>query len=561
MITLAITAILIIIPIKYVLMSFSMDKPKTLDEYHTSGHKIIPRDYIDSSVAYGLQVAALTLFATWGYQYGFWVIWVPVFWMAGYFLLGKIITKGLLDDVIFSQHTDTVHGFIGKRLSPSLTYLASIISLVAIIGTAMYEADFAGSFSSDLLFAATGHDVSSQEKYNLQVVLFATFVLVAASYMILAGYKAIIYTDRVQLFVGLISFSGVVSLLAIRNAQNGFKSLSIALLALNLAILIILCVYWHRQKIPGSMQIGSVRSSWALLFLFLISLGSLIITSSSGYNDQNFHINNALQISSPFGFGFVLLLNLFVANFFYQLVDVGQYQRLISVETDRSNIEETRSVLARANLAIGLYAAYSWFLAIIFGVSLKAYFQGIEVDVYSIVSHFGVSLLQGNIIDLSILLMLLLSILCLMFSSVDSYIAGISFTADKDLASKYFKGESLIRPRIVTSLIMLLGFVIISYLFPFLKNKYGFEYAAEFLYLCWAFQICLLPLIVGAFMKKKLPAWMYYLSVFAGLISAFVPFLKDAYSVYQFSAWFAAIGSMSIFSLCLLANSIANTKN
>ena len=513
MITLAITAILIIIPIKYILMSFSIEKPKTLEEYHTSGHKINPRDYIDSSVAYGLQVAALTLFATWGYQYGFWVIWVPLFWMAGYFMIGKIIEKGLLDDIIVSQHTDTIHGFIGKRLSPSLTYLASILSLVAIFGTGMYEADCVSSFSTDLLFAATGQDASLQAKYNLHIVLFGTFVLVAASYMILAGYKAIVYTDRVQLFVGLISFSCVVSLLAIKNANNGFKELSLELLAMNLIALIILCFYWHRQRIPGSLKIGSLRTSWALFFLFIVSSIALIITSMSGYNDPNFHSASALQFATPLGLGFVLLFNLFVANVFYQLVDVGQYQRLISVETNRENIVQTRSILARSNMTIGLYSAYSWFLAIIFGVLLKAYFHGVEVDVYSIVAHFGSSLLQGSIIDMFMLLLLLLALLCLMFSSVDSYIAGISFTADTDIASKIFKTDSLLRPRIITFIIMFFGFVITSYLLPFLKTKYGFLYAAEFLYLCWAFQICLLPLVVGAFMRLRLPAWMYHLSV------------------------------------------------
>ena len=560
MITLAITAILIIIPIKYVLLSFSIAKPKTLEEYHTAAHKIKPRHFIDSSVAYGLQVAALTLFATWGYQYGIWVIWVPLFWMAGYIVLGSIIKKGFLDDVIIPQQSDTIHGFIGKRLSPSLTYLASIISLVAIIGTGMYEADFAGSFSSDLLFAATGHDVSEQVKHNLKIVLFASFVFVAASYMILAGYKAIVYTDRVQMFIGLIAFSGVVSLLAVRNAQNGFKALSLMLLILNFIALIILCFYWHRQKIPGSLQIGPFRTSGALLVLFGVFITALLVTSSSGYNNPVFQATNAVQFSAPFGFGFALIVNLFVANTFYQLVDVGQYQRLISVETNRDNIADTRSILARSNLTIGVYSAYSWFLVIIFGILLKAYFHGVEVNVYSIVAHFGVSLLQGNFLDIAMLLLLLLSVLSLMFSSLDSYIAGISFTADTDIVSKFVKSKTLLRPRLITGLIMFAGFVIISYLFPHLKSKYGFEYAAEFLYLCWAFQISLLPLVVGAFIRLKLRAWMYHLSVFTGLVSAFVPFLIDAYSVYQFSAWFAALGSMGMFGFWALICAKSNRE-
>ena len=552
MITLAITLILIIIPIKYVLLSFSMDKPKTLDEYHTADHKIQPHAFIDSSVAYGLQVAALTLFATWGFQYGFWVIWVPLFWMMGYIFLAKLITKGVLDDILISQETDTIHGFIGKRLSPSLTYYASFISLVAIIGTAMYEANFAGSFSSDILFSATNSEINSQMKHNLEIVLFASFVLVAASYMILAGFRAIVYTDRVQLFIGLLSFSGVLSLLSIKNAQNGFKSLSLMLILLTILLLVALSIYWHFQAIPDSPSICKFRISWALLSIFTILVISIIAILAYGTNNQEFKSLNAINFSSPFGFGWALLLNLFVANSLYQIVDVGQYQRLISVDTNHKDIDTTRSSLARANTTIGLYSAFSWFLAIIFGILLKAFFYGSEVDAYSIVTHFGISLLNGDLLSTVMLLLLLLSILCLMFSSLDSYIAGISFTIDTDIASRIFKTKSLFRPRIVTAILMIVGFSIISYLFPYLKSKYGFEYVAEFLYLCWAFQICLLPLIIGAFFRINTSAWLYFLSVTIGIIAALIPFLRDVYSVYQYSAWFAALGSMGVFGIGLL---------
>ncbi len=559
MTVLIITAILILIPIKYVLLSFSMDKPSTLDDYHVASHRIKPINFINSSVAYGLQVAALTLFATWGYQYGIWVIWVPLFWLLGYVLLGWLIKRGVLDDIIVSDDTDTVHGFIGSRLSRSLTYVASIISLIAIIGTAMYEADFAGSFATEILFKAANYEASDQAVFNLKTALFALIVLVAASYMIVAGFKAVVFTDTIQLFIGLVAFSAVISLLAIKLSFVGFLASSLSLLIAATILLVALSYYWHLQNIPGSHVVAGIRVNWlfpALLVVFVIGIGvSLVI----GYNDVSKQAADPFQLNTPFNLGYGLLFNLLVANVFYQLVDVGQYQRLISVETNHSELEQTRSLLANANLTVGLYSAFSWVLAIFFGILLKMYFFSAEVDAYSIIIEFAVSLLDDGVLGITIVSLLLITILSLAFSSLDSYIAGISFTVDKDIASRIVKGTSLIRPRVTTALLMIAGFVLISYLFPYLKQKHGIEYAAEFLYLCWAFQISLLPLVLGALFRVRLSGIEYFLALAAGMTGALIPFFKDVYLVYESSAWGAALGSMGVFATFILIRKFAST--
>ncbi|MBW2739378.1 MAG: hypothetical protein JRE64_11145, partial [Deltaproteobacteria bacterium] len=287
MTVLIITAILILIPIKYVLLSFSMERPITLDDYHVASHRIKPINFIDSSVAYGLQVAALTLFATWGYQYGIWVIWVPLFWLFGYVLLGRFIKKGALDDIIISDDSDTVHGFIGSRLSRPLTYIASVISLIAIIGTAMYEADFAGSFTTEILFKAANYDAIAQVTFNLKTALFALIVLVSASYMIIAGFRAVVFTDAIQLFLGLVAFSVVIALLAVKMSSVGFLWYSFYLLITPIILLAMLTVYWHRQNIPGSLKIGRLKSNWVFPILFGIFMIGIVASLMIGYDDPS----------------------------------------------------------------------------------------------------------------------------------------------------------------------------------------------------------------------------------------------------------------------------------
>ena len=59
----------------------------TTREYFLADKRVNNNDFVDTTVAYGYQIAALSLFASWGYVYGFWTIWVPVFWAIGYQVL------------------------------------------------------------------------------------------------------------------------------------------------------------------------------------------------------------------------------------------------------------------------------------------------------------------------------------------------------------------------------------------------------------------------------------------------------------------------------------------
>ena len=85
-------------PALYLAITLTGKKSTDYSDYHYGCRTIKLNQFTDSTVMYALQVAAITLFATWGYSAGFWAILVPIFWMIGYLLLAYTIDKGALDN-------------------------------------------------------------------------------------------------------------------------------------------------------------------------------------------------------------------------------------------------------------------------------------------------------------------------------------------------------------------------------------------------------------------------------------------------------------------------------
>ncbi|MBL7074925.1 hypothetical protein ISS37_06780 [candidate division KSB1 bacterium] len=162
--------------------------------------KINNNEFLNTTVAYAYQIAAISLFASWGYIYGFWTIWVAVFWFLGFFLLKKLNDYDLLKKYIQSESTLSIHGFLAKKYkSGNVARIAAIASMLGLSGTAFFEAEF----TSNIIISA----VNTTQGQSLFMLLFFIFVVVALIYIVVGGFKAVVETDRIQLSFGFIAFS------------------------------------------------------------------------------------------------------------------------------------------------------------------------------------------------------------------------------------------------------------------------------------------------------------------------------------------------------------------
>ncbi len=83
----------------------------TPDEFFEARGLISPSEFGNTSVAYGFQIASVSIFFAWGFFYGLGAIVNPLFW--GLDIILFMLVCGRLGD--FFGTTQTLHGLLGSR--------------------------------------------------------------------------------------------------------------------------------------------------------------------------------------------------------------------------------------------------------------------------------------------------------------------------------------------------------------------------------------------------------------------------------------------------------------
>lgn len=541
-------------PIIYIIVTLASQKATTFEEYHFGTRTIKTEKFIDSTITYALQVAVITLFATWGYLYGFWTIWVPIFWALGYYLLSILLEKGKLDSFLKQENIGTIHQFLSNRGNLRiLGGLAALASLLGIAGPAMFEAEFSGKLVANLIASLGDSDMVPSTIFNFHILLFATFLIVGAIYMLYGGFRAIVRTDSIQLGIGYCAFSLVMSALLFNVAQTNSFIASVLMLFFLIITSIPLLWYWktHLTSSNYSMKTLIINTFPLFFSILLYSIVLLLIIVLPGENKAQFFSASAWvvffkeqQIANPFSLGGITLLSLLIANGLYQVVDIGQWQRLASVEYDKEKFSDYRKRLVSSIRVIMVYSPITWIIAIFFGMILRYIVPNIS-NPYDAVTIFLVKFqATGTFFGYFVVVLFVLSIISIMFSTVDSLISSISFTIHNDWLSqlnKRFRTISMARYLTIIFLIFIFFFYVWS-----LKFVTNFS---DILYCCWSFQIALFPIVIASIRKSYVPGWLSFFSLLFGMIAAIVPIVVNSLNPYEHSP----ILALSTSSIIMIA--------
>lgn len=138
-----------------------------------------------------------------------------------------------------------------------------------------------------------------------------------------------------------------------------------------------------------------------------------------------------------------------------------------------------------------------------------------------------------------------------MFSTVDSLVSGTAFTVHNDLLGgpKGILGKKW-SARIVTAIVLIIGFALYTWIRPFINNF------SDILYSCWAMQIGLFPVLLSLLLGWKINKWTALLSVLAGIIFALLPNFLTSFDPYSHSPIFALVGSAFVIFLEYVSNRI-----
>ncbi|MEZ7206268.1 hypothetical protein [Pseudoalteromonas sp. DY56-GL79] len=535
------TAILLTLflgPILYIVKTLFMAPITTSAEYHYASRKIKASHFIDSTVMYSLQIASITLFATWGFIFGLWTLLVPIFWGVGFYFVSYFLKSGKLDDFITSESFGTLHQFISNGGNQRLlAILASIVTLVALAGPAMFEIKYVSEIVS---VGLTGTDSSS-------IILMIAFLGVSGTYMLKGGFSNVVWTDRIQLLLGYGLFNLFMALI-VRHFSELFSTPAVITLMLMTVFSSVIAFkktsFDSKQNLKDYLSLMSV---WFVAFMYLAILLEVLLKFGVTASSIGEYFTEALSSN----FSFLSLLSLFVANAFYQLVDVGQWQRLLSVEVSEGNLDETKARLRQALKVIALYSPLTWAIFVIFGVFLKYALS--EVDPYVMINQLSNLVFSNKLFQpLTILLagLLVLSLTSVMYSTVDSLFASSSFTVANDLFKLEKKSTgSLVTKHVVISFFTVVTIFLQLLIYFTLSELAGNRFDAV-LYTCWAFQLALLPLVLATIYGKARSQIAGVLSIAIGCFAAVSPLIFGSpYDVYEYSPWLTVFSSSIVYGL------------
>lgn len=524
-------------PFLYLLGILFSPAPVDSGDYNFANKEIRQSGYIDTTVMYALQVAAIALFATWGYLYGLSSILVALFWGAGYIIIIKLLDSGKLDKIILSEHFGTLHQFIGRNVkgqnndqSKLVSIIASIITLIAISGPAMFEA----------FFTASVVNLSTGTENFPNIVLASAFIIISALFILRGRFRGSVFLDQLQLATGYLIFVVFLSLfLLIATTRTNSISILMLLFILFLSTLgISISRTWHfnRSIEPDFLAKFSLTVTW-LATTTVIVVFILVFFSHQPLSNSSLQ----LGIFFPSIFSFWSLVSLFVANGLYQLVDVGQWQRFLSA-SEKEKLSETKILLKNSLWSIAITSPLTWIIATIFGISIHLIIP--EGNAYE-ATYLAINFILKSQSFLSPVLIFLLitSLIAIMFSTIDALITATTFTVSEDITKQLFyvqeNKNNLNLDRWATIVATVIQFGI--YLFVQWVAK---QHADAVLYLCWSFQIAFTPAVIAALFEWKLKGQIIIRSMLFGIIAACFPvFFIGPETVYEYSPFLALLFS------------------
>lgn len=493
----------------YVVVGLSRKSSSANEEqYFIAGQSVSANDYANMSVGYALQMAALFLFAYWGFIYGVGALWTALFWALGYGVLYWLLPQ--FREYRSTAGRQTLHSFIRSQFSSSvgLQKTAAAATLIGLLGTMLAEVDYT---------VAVYHPIGFVKPVVLQLV----FLGIGLVYIIWNGFKAEVRTERIQVplaYIGLLA----VLLVAIPEVylHSGVRAFSVVVGG-TAATLVLMAVAksiditartrrfrwldWQLAIPLVALSVLAVETVWVLTQLSPGAAANILDTPIS------------TQLVAQGGMG---LASLLVANALWMPVDVSTWQRVGAVE---GNDAEAAIALRKGTMRVLFESPASWCLGAILGWTISAggYVPANYPDPYSVVSAFADQLFQGRISSqlgswqTGFYAVFVVACVAIMLSTITSILSAVSFTTDRDLLPD--NQENVSRVRILSTIIVVLGFVSYEGLRSLFKAN-----LPTLLYGAYSAQLCLFVVTILALFRRRLNAHAALFSISLGLGGAVI---------------------------------------
>jgi Na+/proline symporter len=503
-ITIALTALSLV---GYLWVGFSpASRARNEKQYFLADQTVSANDYANISVGYALQMAALFLFAYWGFVYGIGALWTALFWGIGYLLLFLVLPKFM--QYHSNANAQTLHSFIRNqfRSARSLQIAAAIATIIGLMGVMLAEVDYT---------VAVYRPALSVEPIFLQLF----FLGLGVGYIIWNGYKAEVNTERIQVPLAYIGFLAVL-LVALPQVylHAGGRAFSTVGGGMGLSLAI--------MAVGKLLDVNSMRFRWLnwqasipLCALVLLVLESIWVHRSLTPGSAMSALDQPLstQLWAQGGLG---LVSLFIANALWMPVDVATWQRVGSVSGTN---DAALLALRRGTFRVMLESPASWCLGAVLGWTISAggYVPANFPDPYSVVAAFAGQLYSGKLSPLfggwqSLFYpVFVVSCVAVMLSTVTSILSAVSLTADRDLRSD--NADNVVQVRWISFGLLVAGLVMYEGLRGMFKAN-----LPTLLYGAYSAQLSLFVVTMLALYQRRLSARAALVSIVTGLLCALI---------------------------------------
>lgn len=410
--------LIILIPLViYLIVALAGKKEKINhpDDYFSAFRKVGETEFTSSSVAYGFQVSTIYPFLFWGASMFLFVPFInAIFWGVGILLfylsfnkISKYLGKG-----------KTLHGLIGKTYGNKARVVASYLTILGFVGYIIAEL----WFGSRVLLAVFPSN-------NWIYFSAFIFVFIISIYLFKEGQISSIKTDQLQLTFTYLGVFGIIIYLLYATFKNG-QEISGALnwgliIIIVLAFLILFIRKLKFIKIFSAID-NILNIVVSLLFASIIILGVMLLFN----NGSNFQLGNFVNLE---GFGYLGLISLIILPLSWQFVDLTNWQRILSVKNDKSEI--VNKSIKNGLLTFSIESPFTWILFIIFGLLISTVYSNLTFE--DILIDFPKQMINSeSTFETIIGYTFIVSIISIMLSTIDSFIMGIAFTYTYDINSK-----------------------------------------------------------------------------------------------------------------------------
>ena len=527
----------------------------TPDEFFEARGLISPSEFANTSVAYGFQIASVSIFFAWGFFYGLGAIVNPLFWGLGIILF--MLVCGRLGD--FFGTTQTLHGFLGGRYNSRLiSILASIMTLIG----------FLGAFTAELVWGSYVLSIISPDPWFIGISM-TIMAAIVAWYVTRAGHLSVVKTDQYQLVFAHLSFVVLVVFLVTLLHWKGGEAGSIGfllsvvtagLLALNGMSII---RQLRDSDTPTSPDTGRTIS---FIILSIVILGGIVsIVNAVIFSSSLDAMSTALTDHRLYDFnqGALNLASLALLPLCWQFADVTMWQRLGAVRLPPADRPNRFSAIKKGLLRYAIESPITWILAVVAGIALRYADIGVtEESIWNGLAEIPVALMNadtpaGSVVQLLVASLFAAGIVAAMLSTADSFLIGSAFTIAYDLAPRVADSETdtiAHNPRRALRLgrIAVVIFVVAGLASYWIASLFGFD-ILSLLFGAFAAQVSLFPAVFGTILlRNRAPSGRWAVAsvisgFLAGLIAVMIAFNDPSWSLYP--PLFALGASIPVYSI------------